>query len=153
MNVNLVLLKKNGGHKSFQLANGKSVLGRRHDCDLRIPLISVSRRHCLINLDNGSIKIRDLNSMNGTQVNGEAVEEVEVKAGDAIKIGPLSFILQVDGIPKEFAPASAGEKEVSSEAEPEESLSEILDGEIAEGELSDDEEGESEELDFLLNED
>ncbi|MHC4758858.1 MAG: FHA domain-containing protein, partial [Planctomycetota bacterium] len=93
MDVKLVLLKNKGGHKSFPLMGGVTVLGRRRDCDLRIPLKSVSRRHCQINLDNGSIKVRDLNSMNGTEVNGETVDEAVIKAGDNIKVGPLSFIL------------------------------------------------------------
>jgi pSer/pThr/pTyr-binding forkhead associated (FHA) protein len=146
MDVKLVMLMNKGGHKSFPLVGEVSVLGRRHDCDLRIPLMSVSRRHCQINLDNGSIKVRDLNSVNGTIINGEVVNESVVKAGDEIKIGPLTFILQVDGMPDEFNPPQ-------KPAESKEELSDILDEAIVNEGVSEIDEGESEELDFLLNED
>ncbi|MHC4131205.1 MAG: FHA domain-containing protein [Planctomycetota bacterium] len=153
MNIKLVLLKKNGEHKSFELAGGVNILGRRRDCDLRIPLKSISRRHCQINLDNGTIKVRDLNSTNGTLVNGEAVNESVIKAGDKIKLGPLSFVLQVDGVPNDFASSSVPTKEISAENESQEELSEILDDVINKEDISEVNEEESEELDFLLNDD
>jgi len=153
MDIKLVLLKKDGGHKSFELVGGVTILGRRHDCDLRIPLKSISRKHCQINLDNGSIKVRDLNSTNGIQVNGEAVNESTIKAGDKIKLGPLSFVLQVDGVPNDFIPPSAPKKEIPAQNESPEELSEILDEVINEEDISEVNKEESEELDFLLNDD
>ncbi|MHC4842310.1 MAG: FHA domain-containing protein [Planctomycetota bacterium] len=158
MDVKLVLVKNNGRVKSFPLANGINVLGRRHDCDLRIPLMSVSRRHCRINLDNGNVKIRDLDSMNGTSVNGATIDETELKAGDNIKIGPLSFVLQIDGAPNEFATLTTPKEKTPSEEEPQGDLSDILDAAITDSGLdekapSKEKEDESEELDFLLNED
>jgi pSer/pThr/pTyr-binding forkhead associated (FHA) protein len=146
MDVKLVMIKNNGGHKSFPLAGEVIVLGRRHDCDLRIPLMSVSRKHCQINLDNGNIKVRDLDSSNGTLINGEIVNESVVKAGDEIKIGPLSFVLQVDGVPEGFTAPS-------KPAEPKEELSDILDEAIVNEGVSEADEGESDDIDFLLSED
>lgn len=103
MDVNLVLVKKNGSQKAFSLSSGVTVIGRRHDCDLRIPLISVSRRHCQLNRDEGALKIRDLGSRNGTYVNGKRIDEVVIQAGDYIEVGPLKFLLQIDGEPKDMA--------------------------------------------------
>ncbi|MBN1393283.1 MAG: FHA domain-containing protein [Sedimentisphaerales bacterium] len=103
MDVNLVLLKKNGSHKTFPLPGSVTVIGRRHSCDLCIPLISVSRKHCQFNRDSGVLKIRDLESSNGTYLNGKRINEAVVKAGDSIKIGPLTFIIQIDGQPQKFA--------------------------------------------------
>jgi len=118
MDVNLVLLKKNGDRKSFPLPSSVTVIGRRHDCDLRIPLASVSKRHCQLHYDNGMLKVRDLGSRNGTLVNGKAVEEAVVKAGDFIKVGPLKFVLQINGEPAKIdksAPAGASAGTPSAE--------------------------------------
>jgi len=75
------------------------MIGRRHNCDLRVPLRSVSRRHCQLNHDDGLWRIRDLGSRNGTYLNGKRVDEAVINAGDSIKIGPLAFLFQIDGKP------------------------------------------------------
>jgi pSer/pThr/pTyr-binding forkhead associated (FHA) protein len=110
MDVNLILFKKNGSQKVIPLPSKVTVIGR-HDCDIQIPLLSVSRRHCQISLNNESLKIRDLGSRNGTYLNGQRIEEAITRAGDKLTIGPLTFGLQIDGQPKEFAlPAPAIKK-------------------------------------------
>jgi pSer/pThr/pTyr-binding forkhead associated (FHA) protein len=105
MNANLVLLKKNGSHKAFALPHAVTMIGRRDDCDLRIPLPMVSRLHCQIRVNKDSLELRDLESRGGTFVNGKRVEgEIAVKAGDYIRIGPLIFVCQIDGEPKKIVP-------------------------------------------------
>ena len=118
MDVNLVLLKKNNSQKAFSLSSGVTVIGRRHDCDLRIPLMSVSRRHCQLNRDEGVLKIRDLGSRNGTYVNGKRIDEAVIQAGDYIEVGPLKFVLQIDGEPKDIA-----QPELAAQALPQERAS------------------------------
>jgi len=103
MDVNLVLFKKNGSHKFFPLPSSVTVIGRRHSCDLCIPLMSVSRRHCQLNYDDGVLKIRDLGSRNGTYLNDKRIDEAVIQAGGSIKIGPLTFVLQIDGQPEIIA--------------------------------------------------
>lgn len=100
MNVNLVLFRKNGKQKSFQLPSSVTVIGRHNDCDLHAPLMSVSKRHCQLTCNDGALRIRDLGSRNGTYVNGQRIDETEIKAGDRVKIGPLMFLLQIDGQPE-----------------------------------------------------
>ena len=102
MDVNLVLLKKNGSHKFFPLPSSVTVIGRRHNCDLCIPLASVSKKHCQLNSDNGVLKIRDLGSRNGTHLNDKRIDEATINAGDSVKIGPLTFIIQINGQPETF---------------------------------------------------
>lgn len=102
MQVNLVFLKKDGTTSSFPLPSTVTFIGRRQDCDFCIPLMVVSRRHCEINLDFGKITVRDLKSRNGTLVNGQPIEEAQVKAGDVLKIGPVEFVIQVEGVPASF---------------------------------------------------
>ena len=100
MDVNLVLFKKDGSRKAFSLSSTVTIIGRRHNCDLCIPLKSVSKRHCQLNQDGGVLKIRDLGSRNGTILNGKRINEAAIQAGDAVKIGPLAFVFQIDGQPK-----------------------------------------------------
>jgi pSer/pThr/pTyr-binding forkhead associated (FHA) protein len=100
----LVLFKKDGSRKSFPLPSNITVIGRRHDCDLCIPLMVVSRRHCQLSQNNEALKIRDLDSRSGTLLNGNRISEATVQAGDYITIGPLTFLLQIDGEPKKVAP-------------------------------------------------
>jgi len=104
MQVNLVFLKKDGSTSSFELPSTVTSIGRRQDCDFCIPLTVVSRRHCEINQDAGKITVRDLKSRNGTFINDQAIEEKIVKAGDVLKIGPVQFVVQVDGKPDAFQP-------------------------------------------------
>ncbi|MFA5252985.1 MAG: FHA domain-containing protein [Phycisphaerae bacterium] len=103
MDVNLVLLKKNSSRKLIPLPSSVTTIGRRHSCDLCIPLISVSKKHCQLNHDDGVLKIRDLDSRNGTYLNGKRINEAVIQAGDSIKIGPLTFVLQIDGQPQTIA--------------------------------------------------
>ena len=99
MDINLVLLKKNQSSKVFPLSSPVTVIGRRSSCDLRIPLMSVSKKHCTLTYENGKVKILDLGSKNGTHLNGKPVTEDVLKPGDHIGIGPLSFLCQIDGQP------------------------------------------------------
>ncbi|MBW7991875.1 MAG: FHA domain-containing protein [Planctomycetes bacterium] len=104
MDANLVLFKKDGSQKSFSLPDSTTVIGRRHDCDLCIPLKTVSRRHCQLNQNKETINIRDLGSRSGTFLNGKRIDEAAVKAGDYIRIGPLIFGLQINGQPEKISP-------------------------------------------------
>jgi len=105
MDANLVLLKKSGSQKVIPLPSSVTVVGRRHGCDLRIPLPTVSRRHCEISQNGETLKIRDLDSAWGTFVNGKKVNgETSIKAGDSVRIGPLTFVCQIGGQPAKIAP-------------------------------------------------
>src|SRR6056297_1767344 len=102
MKVDLILLKGGGKKKEFTLPSTVTTVGRRQDCDLCIPLMVVSRRHCQFNSDDGTLSLRDLGSANGTYVNGEIIDETDLSAGDRIQIGPLTFVVKIDGNPEEI---------------------------------------------------
>jgi pSer/pThr/pTyr-binding forkhead associated (FHA) protein len=105
MDINLVLLKENGAHKAFPLTSSVTVIGRRHECDLYIPLSTVSRKHCQLSLNEQTLEVRDLGSKCGTFVNDEKVDgQTTLKAGDYIRIGPLTFLCQIDGKPEKIVP-------------------------------------------------
>ena len=99
MNVSLVMFKSDGTRREFPLTKDRIVIGRTSTCDLRLALSSVSREHCEVQIVGGSVKVRDLDSSNGTFINSKRVPEAVVTAGDQIGVGPVVFTLVVDGKP------------------------------------------------------
>src|SRR5215813_11049924 len=91
---------------TFALPVGEVSVGRDALNLLSIPDPSVSRRHCVIVQDEQGFKIRDLNSRNGTLVNGTPVREHQLRHGDQITIGDSLCLFLVDE--DEDAPVSAG---------------------------------------------
>ena len=118
MDVNLVLFKKDGSQKQFPLTSDITIIGRRQDCDLCIPLASVSRRHCQLSSNKENLIIRDLKSRNGTYLNGKRIDEATVQPGDYLKIGPLVFLLQIDGQPEEIVPPQMPPQKPSEKESP-----------------------------------
>ena len=80
------------------------LIGRTNHCDLRIPLSSVSRKHCELRLSENRLLIRDLDSSNGTFHNSNRVKEAALAAGDEIVIGPVVFTVVIDGEPARIDP-------------------------------------------------
>jgi len=68
-------------------ARGSIIVGRSRTCGLALPGADASRRHAEILGTGKGFRLRDLGSTNGTFVNGERVEEVELRPGDRIQIG------------------------------------------------------------------
>jgi len=101
MQVVLVMFKGGGERRSFSVARDVTVIGRREDCDLRIPLGEVSRKHCRLIKDGQTLRLEDLGSSNGTFHNGQRVQEAVIEPGDSIRIGSVAFAVQIDGQPPE----------------------------------------------------
>jgi predicted component of type VI protein secretion system len=99
MGVVMVMFRADGQRRSFSVTRDMTVIGRREDCDLRIPLSDVSRKHCRMILEGETIRVEDLGSSNGTYKNGERVQQTELAAGDTLQVGPVVFVVQVDGFP------------------------------------------------------
>ena len=70
-----------------QVAGGRLVLGRSPGCQLVFADDTVSRRHAELRFRDGRWMLRDLESSNGTWVNGRRVVEAEVGPGDEIALG------------------------------------------------------------------
>jgi FHA domain len=109
MQVVLVMFRADGERRSFSIVREMTVVGRREDCDLRIPLGDVSRKHCRFILEDGAFRVEDLGSSNGTFHNGQKVQDATLAAGDTVTIGPVTFLVQIDGVPAddELQPAAA----------------------------------------------
>lgn len=68
------------------------VIGRRSDSDHSLPLAFVSRRHCQFTRAGDQVLVQDLESHNGTFVNGQrASSPLPVQNGDELTLGPCPF--------------------------------------------------------------
>ncbi len=100
--VTLVAVKTDGGQHEVLMKRARLVIGRKKECDIRIPVPSVSREHCEVRVEAGKVMVRDLGSSNGTYINRERVQEAEVSAGQMIGVGPAVFVVRVDGKPAQI---------------------------------------------------
>jgi pSer/pThr/pTyr-binding forkhead associated (FHA) protein len=68
-----------------------TTLGRAVDNDIVVNHASVSRHHATIDAVNGTFRLRDLGSQNGTYVGAERVTEASIAEGDQVKLGDAAF--------------------------------------------------------------
>jgi len=78
--------------KEYELVQREVLVGRDQGCDIVIDDDSVSRQHARLVLENGSYVIEDLQSRNGTYVNGEKIDgKVPLSDADDVAIGITAF--------------------------------------------------------------
>lgn len=103
MEVALVRVTPEGESQRVVLPKSRTVMGRQEGCGLRVPVAGVSRTHCEVIVENGSIVVKDLGSSNGTFVNQDRVSGSQpLTAGDLLSIGGQVFVVQVNGDPAEI---------------------------------------------------
>ncbi len=119
MDVKLIAFKPSGERIDVPLNKADNTIGRGEDCEMRLPVPSVSRQHCRVTISEDAVTVKDLGSANGTFVNGDRVTEIKINPGDTIKVGPVSMVFQIDGRPEQIESLEpAAEKETPKE-EPE----------------------------------
>jgi pSer/pThr/pTyr-binding forkhead associated (FHA) protein len=95
MVAKLVVAKGKTSVKEVPLNGDETIIGRRSDCTLRIPSPLVSRQHCTLRRNGERLLVKDLGSSNGTFVNGSRVKQKELRSGDTLGVGPITFIVQL----------------------------------------------------------
>ena len=123
MQVVLVMFRTGGERRSFSMTRDMTVIGRREDCDFRIPLGEISRKHCRLIKDDGVLRAEDLGSSNGTYINGVRVQEGVLEPGDTLKVGSVVFVVQIDGVPTDESLNPTGESPSDSAINPAEGAS------------------------------
>ncbi len=90
-----LLVLQGGSSSMFPLpALGSVVVGRATDAELRIEDPAASRKHARFMVVDGVVQVMDLDSHNGTRVNGERLEQVRpLASGDVVAIGEVSLVL------------------------------------------------------------
>ena len=91
-----VLVAKTGALEgSVYTIAGRTLIGRGEECDIRLAGGGVSRKHaCVLELDDGSVIVRDLKSRSGTLVRGQRLVEAELSQGDELVVGDIRFELR-----------------------------------------------------------
>ena len=72
--VYLVAINGLDAGRVFELQEGWTTVGRHTDCQIVLPLDSVSRHHAVIRIDGDQAQLEDLSSSNGTRLNDSPVE-------------------------------------------------------------------------------
>ena len=87
MSMRIRLKKPDGTSAIFELGEKPLTIGRSPDADITILDERASRMHCGIRLWDGEYFAKDLQSKNGTYLNGEKIEMARIKPGDRIRVG------------------------------------------------------------------
>ena len=75
------------------LTPGCNRLGREGENDFLVPHSSVSRHHCEVWLTEDAVLVRDLDSRNGTFIEGARVQEAQLLTGQTLRVGDVEMIL------------------------------------------------------------
>ena len=90
-----VLVICNGGFEGMrhELSGDETIIGRNPTTDITLLDESISREHAIVSLDEatGIYTLEDLQSTNGSKVNGKRVRSAELAHGDEIEIGHTNF--------------------------------------------------------------
>lgn len=71
----------------FLLDAARTTAGRHPSSDIFLDDVTVSRKHAEFIAEDGGFVVRDVGSLNGTYVNRQRIESVELKAGDEVQVG------------------------------------------------------------------
>ncbi|HEX5219313.1 MAG TPA: FHA domain-containing protein [Verrucomicrobiae bacterium] len=103
----LVILSQGMTGRSHELKVDKTTIGRVEDNTFPIAEASVSSHHCEVLLRGNDVIIHDLNSTNGTFINGEKITESVLKPGQTLRLGQVELRLEAEGAPASSAPPPA----------------------------------------------
>lgn len=103
----LVILSQGMTGRSHELKADKTTIGRVDDNTFPITEASVSSHHCEVLLRGTDVVIHDLNSTNGTFINGEKITESVLKPGQTLRLGQIELRLETDGSAPATSPAPA----------------------------------------------
>jgi pSer/pThr/pTyr-binding forkhead associated (FHA) protein len=132
MDARLKVLSGPGSGETIPVVHGKLLIGREQDCHLMLESGLVSRHHCVLMLDEYTLRVRDLGSKNGTYVNGRRINvgQTVLLPGDVVSIASINemtFEIQLDEEPTQTQP-------VVPEARPSDSASALEGTGLFEGE-------------------
>ena len=98
--------------RTYELKVEKTTVGRVEDNTFHIAEPSVSSHHAEIILRGNDVIVKDLNSTNGTFINGEKITEAPLKPGQTLRLGTVEMRLEGEG--GAGAPAPGGKSTSAS---------------------------------------
>ena len=90
--------------RTCELRAEKTTIGRNEDNTFQIAEPSISSHHCEVTLKGDVVRVHDLNSTNGTYINGVATTDNVLKPGEILRLGQVQMRLETD------APSATGKK-------------------------------------------
>ena len=87
-----------GGGDRIPLLKENLLVGRRESCDIVLRFANVSAHHCQLAVEHGYWFVKDLNSRNGTKVNGSRVIRKRIDPGDTVAIAKHIYELEYSPI-------------------------------------------------------
>jgi pSer/pThr/pTyr-binding forkhead associated (FHA) protein len=100
---------KNGIETRTRVTKPRFVVGRAPDCDLTLNSPFISRHHFALILNDDTVVLQDLGSLNGTHVNGQRVQDqCLLSNGDTIGAGNRSYQILIANAPA--VPVSQSDK-------------------------------------------
>jgi pSer/pThr/pTyr-binding forkhead associated (FHA) protein len=128
MPIRIVINSGKPRPRLLRLDPGDTLVGRHEECRLRIPSAEVSRRHCILRVKGDRLIVIDLDSANGTLLNGHFIQgKEEAVAGDEIKVGPVSILVELapllalpadEDFPENCTPLESNAKETDANTKP-----------------------------------
>jgi hydroxylamine reductase (hybrid-cluster protein) len=77
----------------MKLTKVTNIVGRGQDCDVVLDDPNVSKKHCLVEILDQGVKVKDLDSTNGTQVDGKPARDSILKVGGKLSLGLYQMVL------------------------------------------------------------
>ena len=90
----LVVLTEGMTGRACELTAERTTIGRVEDNAFQIPEPSISSHHCEVLLQGNEVKIRDLNSTNGTFINDQQITEAVLSPGQTLRLGKVEMRLE-----------------------------------------------------------
>ena len=112
--VKLALLSAGMTGRTHELKVDKTTIGRVEDNTFQIAEPSVSSHHCEVLLRGTDVVVRDLNSTNGTYINGEKISETALKPGQVLRLGQIEMRLETESTPSSVTPSTTPSTPVST---------------------------------------
>ncbi|MCM1132304.1 MAG: FHA domain-containing protein [Ruminococcus flavefaciens] len=78
----------------YALECDEILIGRHASADIRIPDMSISRYHAMLNVTDGRWTVTDLGSKSGIFINGEPVQHSRLREGDVLMLGNRRLVFR-----------------------------------------------------------
>lgn len=116
--------------RQFTLAGGKGCVGRSHSCEVVVDVKGLSRKHCILEVADDRILVKDLGSKHGTFINNVRVDDQSFASdGDVLRLAKLAFRVTVND-------AASAESVLDLDLKPQSSTDNTSDGGVSGAELS-----------------
>ncbi len=96
IDARLKIVAGNDTGKTIYLEAPITLIGREEDCHIQLDDARVSNRHAMVYFASGEFRVRDLNSTNGSLVNGSPLSECAFADGDDLRVGKTVLRLILD---------------------------------------------------------